>query len=213
MKRLFLLALLVAICLSGFPQKKQLLFNGKDLNGWTVFFKDQGLDQTKLFYVKDGILETTGNPLGYAKTKKQYSDYELHVEWRWPENQGNSGILIHVNGPDLIWPAHYQGQLKAGDAGDFVLHGVGESVTIRDTLFTSSVKVKPLIRKENPSAEKKSGEWNSMDVLAKGNKVIIKVNGVHQNTASNCSLTKGAIGLQAEGAKIQFRNIWLKELK
>ncbi len=189
------------------------MFNGKDFNDYTVCSKDPNADVALLFTMKNGIVETPGTPLGYIRTNKQFSNYKLHVEWRWPEKPGNSGVLIHVNGPDLIWPSHYQGQLKAGDAGDFVLHGAGETVTIRDTVFTSSSKVKPLIRKEKTSSEKKPGEWNSMDVVAKGNILTIKVNGVLQNTAKNCSLTKGAIGLQAEGAKIQFRNIWVKELK
>jgi hypothetical protein len=213
MKKLALLSILFAFSLTVYSQKKEILFNGKDLNNWTVFSKDPGFDKGKLFYIKDGVIETPGKPLGYMRTNKQYSNYQLHVEWRWPENPGNSGILIHVNGADMIWPAHYQGQLKAGDAGDFVLHGVGETVTIRDTVFTSSDKIKPLIRKDKPSSEKKPGEWNSMDVTAKGNSVRIIVNGVVQNIAATCSLTKGAIGLQAEGAKIQFRNIWLKAQK
>ena len=200
----------MVITLNCFSQKKQMLFNGRDLKDWTIFSKDP--DQSTLFHVRDGVVESPGVPLGYIRTNKSYSNYLLHVEWRWPENPGNSGILIHVNGPDLIWPSHYQGQLKAGDAGDFVLHGEGETIAIRDTVFTSSAKIKPLIRKERPTSEKKAGEWNSMDVSAIGNTVTIKVNGVLQNSAVRCSLTKGAIGLQAEGAKIQFRNIWLKAL-
>jgi len=110
-------------------------------------------------------------------------------------------------------PAHYQYQLKAGDAGDIVLHGVGETVTVRDTVFTSSEKVKPLIRKMKPSSEKKQGEWNVAEITCKGNMFTFKVNGVVQNTGTKCSLAKGAIGLQAEGSKIQFRNLWLKEIK
>jgi hypothetical protein len=208
-----LVILLVSFTFPVFSQKKVVLFDGKNLNGWTAFTKDPNFDKSKLFYVKDDVIESPGVPMGYLRTDKQFSNYRLHVEWRWVDNPGNSGILIHVNGPDMLWPAHYQGQLKAGDAGDFVLQGVGEKITVRDTVFTSSEKVKPLIRKDKPSSEKEPGQWNSMDVTAKGNTVIIKVNGVLQNSGKNCSLTKGAIGLQAEGAKIQFKNIWLTQLK
>ena len=213
MKNIVLVIFLMSFSLSVFSQKKEVLFNGKDLKDWTIYTKDANFNKAELFYPKDGVLESPGLPLGYIRTNKQYSNYKLHVEWRWADKPGNSGVLIHVNAPDMLWPAHYQGQLKAGDAGDFVLHGVGEKVTIRDTVFTSSATVKPLIRKEKPSSEKAPGEWNSMDVEAKGNTVTIKVNGVLQNKAVNCSLTKGDIGLQAEGAKIQFRNIWVTPLK
>lgn len=213
MKNTLLLLLLLTISLSGFSQKKQLLFNGKNLDGWTIFCSDSKINPSTYFYVKDGVIETVGVPLGYLRTKKEFSNYQLHVEWRWPENPTNSGIFVHVNGPDKMLPAHYQYQLKAGDAGDIVLHGVGETVTVRDTVFTSTEKVKPLIRKLKPSSEKKPGEWNSADITCKGNTVTFKVNGVAQNVATKCSLTKGAIGLQAEGSKIQFRNLWVEDLK
>ncbi len=213
MKNYMFVLLFLASALPGFSQKKVSLFNGKNLDGWTIFCSDPKVNPSSFFYVKDGTIETVGVPNGYLRTKKEYSNYQLHVEWRWPENPTNSGIFVHVNGPDKMLPAHYQYQLKAGDAGDIVLHGVGETVTVRDTVFTSSEKVKPLIRKEKPSSEKKPGEWNSADITCKGNTFIFKVNGIVQNKGVKCSLTKGAIGLQAEGSKIQFRNLWLTELK
>jgi hypothetical protein len=213
MKKYFIFILLMTLAFQGFSQNKVLLFNAKNLDGWTIYCMDPKVNPTSYFYIKDGTIETVGVPNGYLRTKKEYSNYQLHVEWRWPEKPTNSGILVHVNGPDKILPAHYQYQLKSGDAGDIVLHGVGETVTVRDTVFISSEKVKPLIRKEKPSSEKTPGEWNIAEIICKGNTFIFKVNGVVQNTGSKCSLTKGAIGLQAEGSKIQFRNLWLTELK
>jgi hypothetical protein len=65
----------------------------------------------------------------------------------------------------------------------------------------------------HPSNEKPAGEWNSFDITCKGNTVEIKVNGLLQNVATNCSLTKGGIGLQAEGSKIQFRNLWIEKIR
>lgn len=213
MKNFLLILFLLTFGLSGYSQKKESLFNGKNLDGWTIFCSDPKVNPSSYFYVKDGAIETVGVPNGYLRTKNEYANYQLHVEWRWPEKPTNSGIMVQVNGPDMMMPPHYQYQLKAGDAGDIVLHGVGETVTVRDSVFTSSEKVKPLIRKEKPSSEKKPGEWNIADITFKGNTFTFKVNGVVQNVGTKCSLTKGAIGLQAEGSKIQFRNLWLTELK
>jgi hypothetical protein len=213
MKNSILILFLLMISLSGFSQKKQLLFNGKNLDGWTIFCSDSKISPSTFFYVKDGTIETIGVPGGYLRTKKEYSNYQLHVEWRWPEKPTNSGVFVHVNGPDKMLPTHYQYQLKDGDAGDLVLHGVGETVTIRDTVYTSSEKVKPVIKKNKPSNEKKAGEWNSCDITCKGNTLTFIVNGVVQNVATKCSLTKGAIGLQAEGSRIQFRNLWVEGMK
>ena len=144
---------------------------------------------------------------------KEYSNYNLHIEWRYPEEPTNSGVFLHTSGPDLIWPAHYQGQLKYQNAGDFIVHGVGVSATIGDTVYVSSDTLKPLIPKLNPTNENPAGEWNSYDIKCTGSTIELRVNGLLQNTATNCSLTSGGIGLQAEGSKIQYRNLWIEPIQ
>ena len=208
-----LLVLLVTLSLGGYSQKKEQLFNGKSLDGWTIFVPDAKINPETFFYVKDGVIETSGVPMGYLRTKKEYENYRLHVEWRYPEIPTNSGVFLHTVGPDKLWPAHYQCQLKHLSAGDFIVHGEGVSATIRDTVYTSTPQKKPVVPKLKPSSENKAGEWNSYDIVCKGNTVEVKVNGVLQNEVTNCSLTKGGIGLQAEGSKIQFRNLWIKKIK
>jgi hypothetical protein len=208
-----LLVLLVTISLTGYSQKKVMLFNGKNLDGWSIYVSDPAIKPYSFFYVKDGVIETPGVPTGYLRTKKEFENYRLHVEWRYPEIPTNSGIFIHTVGPDKIWPKHFQCQLKHLSAGDFIVQDEGLSATVRDTVYVSTAKVKPIAPKMKPSSENKAGEWNSYDIVCKGNTVEVKVNGVLQNYATKCSLTKGGIGLQAEGSKIQFRNIWMEYLK
>lgn len=200
------------IILAGCEDKKEYLFNGENLDGWTVFVGDSTINPEDFFYVNEGTIETIGVPLGYLRTEKEYADYHLHLEWRYPENPTNSGVFLHTNGPDLLWPAHFQAQLKYQNAGDFIVHGVGEKATIRDTVYTSSEDVKPLIPKLHPSNELPAGEWNSYDIICKGDTIEIRVNGLLQNVATDLSMIKGNIGLQAEGSRIQFRNLWVEGL-
>lgn len=204
----FFTILIFASC----TDKKELLFNGTNLDGWTVFVNDSIISPNDFFYVNDGMIETVGVPMGYLRTVKEYSDYKLHLEWRYPETPTNSGVFLHTNGPDLIWPGHYQAQLKYENAGDFIVHGIGMSATLKDTVYTSSAETKPLISKLHLTNEKPAGEWNTYDITCKGSTIEIRVNGLLQNTAVNCSVTKGGIGLQAEGSKIQFRNLWIESL-
>ncbi len=208
-----LVSIFLMLSISSFAQKKQSLFNGKDLKGWTIYVEEENINPDEFYYVKDGVIETAGVPNGYIRTNKKYSDYHLHIEWRYPEEPTNSGVFLHTTEPDKIWIAHYQAQLKHENAGDFIVHGVGVSATLGGTVYVSTEEVKPLIAKMNDSNEKKAGEWNSYDITCKGNTIEIKVNGLLQNKATNCSLTKGAIGMQAEGSKIQFRNLWIKKIK
>lgn len=211
MKTLFisLMVLLLAVSCSN---KKESLFNGENLEGWIIFAEDDSVKPEDYFYVKDGMIETVGVPNGYMRTKKEYENYKLHVEWCYPEEAINSGIMLHVNEPDMIWISHYQGQFKHENAGDFIVHGVGNSATIRDTVYTSTADNKPLISKMHPTNEKAPGEWNTYEIVCRGSTIELFVNGLLQNVATDCSVTKGGIGLQAEGSKIQFRNLWVEPL-
>ncbi len=208
-----LVAIVLFTCYTGYSQKKLNLFNGKDLIGWSIYVSDSTIAPSSFFYVNKGVIETIGVPTGYLRTYKEFENYHLHIEWRYPEKPTNSGIFIHTNGGDKIWPTHYQCQLKHLNAGDFIVQGSGVSASLGDSVYTSTDNVKPLIPKIHESSEKNAGEWNAMDVDCKGNSVEIRINGVLQNVATNCSLTKGSIGLQAEGSKIQFRNLWIKKIR
>lgn len=208
----------IILLLSGFyaitscTLKKEFLFNGKDLTNWTIYLKDKTVQPEDFFYVKDSVIETLGKPAGYLRTNKAYSNYVLHLEWRYPEKPTNSGIFLHATESDAIWIPHYQAQLKYKNAGDFIVHGIGRKATVGDSLCVSTAEVKPILSKLHPSNEKEAGEWNTYDITCKDNTIEIKVNGLLQNVAHNCSVNKGYIGLQAEGSKIQFKNMWIKAL-
>lgn len=212
MKAIYAIGLITILLTSCNTAKKESLFNGKNLDGWTIFVSDSTVNPNDFFYLKDGTIETIGVPLGYLRTVKEYENYKLHVEWRYPEEPTNSGVFVHTTGEDLIWVGHYQGQLKHGNAGDFIVHGIERSATLADSSYTSSADHKPLIPKLEGSSEKPAGEWNSYDITCSGNTIELRVNGILQNVATDCTVTKGNIGLQAEGSKIQFRNLWVEPL-
>ena len=190
MKTLLISFIIMLFSVAGFAKKKQSLFNGKDLTGWYVYVNDTNVDPNKYFYVNNGAIETVGVPAGYLRTQKEYSNYRLHVEWRYPEKEVNSGIMLHVTGPDKIWVAHYQANLKHLSVGDFVVHGVGQKATINGKEYVSTEKEKPAVPKLNPSNEKPAGEWNSYDIACKGNTIEVKVNGLLQNTFVCLGTTK-----------------------
>ena len=74
-------------------------------------------------------------------------------------------------------------------------------------------KSKPFVNKMAASSEKPTGEWNTMEVICKANTIEVYVNGVLQNKGTNVNLSKGSICLQSEGKDIEFRNVYLTELK
>ena len=212
-KPLNLLVLLVLIS-SCNSNKKVMLNNGKDLENWNIFVSDPEMDPGDVFWVEDGMINTSGIPHAYIRTKDQYSNFKLHVEWRWTEEPTNSGVLIHVQGEDLIWPLCIECQLKHENAGDIVLIGKGSGITVDGTehLITSEENRYEVIAKVEDVSENPAGEWNSYDITSLDGTIEVIVNGILQNTGTAMTLTSGNIGLQSEGSPMQFRNVFLELL-
>lgn len=209
-----LLLVLSLVVLSCSTEKKIELFNGQDLDNWKIVVGSEDGEPKDLFYVEDGLMNTIGDPFGYIQTRESYSNFKLHLEWRWTEEPSNSGVLLNVQGPELIFPHCVEAQLMHGKAGDFVLMGKGASITVKDStyLVTSEERRYLAIPKFEESSEKPAGEWNSYDITSKDGNLELHVNGVLQNKGSGMTLTEGNIALQSEGGPMQFRNIYLLPL-
>ena len=184
------------------------LFNGKDFEGWHVYLKDADADPKNVWKVTDGAISCTGNPTGFLRTKAEYSDYKLVLEWRWPEKPGNSGVLLHMSGEEKIWPLCMEAQLMHKRAGDFV--GMGYTFNENKAKKGGFISYTPHM--SDPS-EKELGDWNKYEITCKGDTIEATINGQLQNKATGVNISKGYIGLQSEGVPIMFRNIKLTPLR
>lgn len=188
------------------------LFNGKDLSGWTPVLDQAGADPARTWSVADGVLRCTGKPAGYIKTDREFDDYVLTLQWRWPAGTagGNNGVLVHASTPRTlgIWPKSIEVQLFKGNAGD--LWVIGTELDVPDEATRKQGR-----RHKNltDGSEKPIGEWNQMEITCKGDTIRVKVNGDLVNEATHCNVSRGAIALQSEGAPIEFREIVLTPLK
>ncbi|MEW6250045.1 MAG: DUF1080 domain-containing protein, partial [Planctomycetota bacterium] len=95
------------------------LFNGRNLDGWKAFLPD-GTAPEKVWSVppapgdsaaagRTGVLICRGEPAGYIRTERDFTNYVLKLEWRF-EKPGNSGVLLRVIGPDKVWPRCMEAQ-------------------------------------------------------------------------------------------------------
>lgn len=181
--------------------QKIALFNGQDLDGWTPVLAEPDADPAAVWSVRDGVLRCEGSLNGYIRTQQDYSDYALHLEWRWPDKPTNSGVLLHLTGSDQIWPKCIEAQLMDQHAGDFYAIG--------GTGF-QELQGENHLAKKHETNEKPPGQWNSYDILCVNDTITLYVNGLLQNTATETTVSSGKIGLQSEGSPIEFRNIYLR---
>ncbi|HXI71716.1 MAG TPA: DUF1080 domain-containing protein [Verrucomicrobiae bacterium] len=187
------------------PTNEIALFDGKSFSGWTFISQGTNALAVSIWSVTNGVIVCQGRPNGYARTLQKYRDYQLHAEWRYPDGAGNSGIFLHLNPPDQVWPFCFEAQLLSGSAGEVRMNGgsKAEGLTAQHPLSMA---------RRQASSEKPLGEWNACDIVCRANTITVHVNGVLQNEVTGTSAASGTIGLQAEGKLVEFRNLVLEPL-
>lgn len=206
------------------PSDALVLFDGKNLDAW----QSQKDKSAAKWTVADGII-TVNKAAGDIETKKLFTNFQLHIEWRIPANitgtnqaRGNSGVF-----------------LAAPRSGGYELQVLDNYNNENKTYVNGMVgsMYKQVIPLANPA--KKPGEWNVYDVawtapqfnddgtLKSAARVTVFLNGVlvennyvltgetnyigkHEYKAHGPSPIK----LQAHGDKsepISYRNIWVRE--
>jgi len=207
------------------PSDAIILFDGKNLDEW-VSAQDHSPAK---WVVHDGVV-TVNKAAGNIETKRSFKNYQLHIEWKVPENvtgsgqaRGNSGVFLASTGPE---DAGYELQVLDAYKNSTYVNGMAGSI------YKQSI---PLA---NPC--RKPGEWESYDVVwtapiftADGSLktpayATVFFNGVLvQNHFELKGETRyigqpfykkfdsAPIKLQAHGdpsPPISFRNIWVREL-
>jgi hypothetical protein len=176
----------------------KLLFNGKDLEGWT-FSSDQ---LKNVWSVKNGVMSNQGSPAGYIRTIADFTNFILRLQFRHI-TEGNGGVLLRSVGPDKVWPRSIEAQGQSGSVGD--IWNIDEFPMKTDPARTKG-RHTPKMHKSN---EKPLGQWNQYEIILNGPNLELKVNELVQNTAAECWETPGKIGIQSEGAKMEYRNVVL----
>ncbi len=225
-KILCLLSLMLAMPLLSFAEEEKRkgpqlgfvdLFNGKDLENWVDVNTSP-----KTWRVENGILICSGKPIGVMRSKKQYENFVLVIEWKHMEAGGNSGIFLwsdaipkgrlpkgmEVQMLELQWP--YINRKRNGEPNHLGY--------VSGELFgAGGMRAIP----ENPRGSrsmsyemrcKGKGEWNRYVVVAVDGTVKLSINGKFVNGIREADLRKGYLCLESEGAEIHFRKIQIMEL-
>ncbi len=185
------------------------LFNGRDFSGFTFCMKDNA-DPLQTWSVTNGVIHCTGQPAGYLRTTQSYSNYFLTIEWRFVKiapQADNTGILVHIQPPDKIWPQCIQVQGKHDRQGDLFLMAGAEAKEHKGKDANTPVPLR------GDSVENPVGEWNKAETICIRNQVESFINGKFVNEISECTVTNGFIGIQSEGGEIEIRSIYFSPLK
>lgn len=177
------------------------LFNGRDLEGWIQ-------DTPNVWSVRDGMIigKHTGQKWNdFLRTKETYGDFELAVEFRLLNGEGNSGVQFR----------------SVNDTHPHELFGYQADVGQQywGSLYDESRRRKTLAEAPAPAIAKidKTG-WHTYVIKARGNHISLTLDGmktVDYTETDRGLLQRGLIALQVHagpGIEVCFRNIRIKEL-
>jgi hypothetical protein len=165
------------------------LFNGKDLTGWR--FGEMTPTPETLppnWKVEDGVIKLSGGNSPHLASQREFADFDVRFQWRAMRDRYNSGFFIRsgrdVKANQINLSQSAVGKLMSGAEG-------GDAV---------------------PTLQKPVGEWNDWRVVAVGDCVTFWCNGQRAWEVRGFKDRRGYLGLQAEGAPMEFRRIRIKEL-
>jgi len=135
---------------------------------------------------------------------EEFGDAIFHFECCYTRIEGktgyNSGAYVRNSKDGAIWH-----QAQFGDAKDGYLFGVTLTAEGKQKFFSLAKEVKDL-------RVKPAGEWNILEVTARGKTLTLWVNGAVTCQFDDCGMARGRVGLEGEGYRIEFRNLKVKTL-
>ena len=180
---------------------------------------------------KESVLSCTGHPVGVTRFHKPLENFELSLQWRHMSFGGNSGVFLWAPSESLLdLPP---GKLPRGGIEVQILdHGYTEQykkksgkkatwfTTDGDVFAVGTSKMNPFPplspngTRSFPSARYSLGspQWNHYYVRAVNGEVRLWVNGHEVSGGNTCSPSTGYLCLESEGAPVEFKEIYLREL-
>ena len=180
---------------------------------------------------ESGTLHCTGEPVSVLRTKEQFTNFEMVVEWMHEKPAGNSGVFVWVT------PESIERLTKAGEPG----LPDGQEVQILDHGYTTQTAAKgkptdwfgtngdvfPVRVKLTPfpplspdgsrsfptkKLAKGHGEWNQYYIRAINGELRLWVNGEEVSGGTGADPASGYLCLESEGSPIQFRKLRIRRL-
>ncbi len=179
---------------------------------------------------KDGFASCTGSPVGVTRTKEQYTNFELVVQWRHLKSAGNSGVFIWATEESIN--ALKRDGLPQGIECQVLDHGYAEQyekkngkksdwfTTHGDVFPTGKSKMTPFPpvspngSRSFPRKQlsKGVGEWNHYYIRAINGEVRLWVNGEEVSGGTGCDPRVGYVCLESEGSPVEFRQLRIRAL-
>ncbi len=173
------------------------------MGGWTKLVDGtSGLDNFNRvgdanWSAGDGAIQASagGKDPGYLVTKNSYKDFTLRAEF-WASDDANSGVFLRCQDPKVITDENcYEANIF--DQRPDPSYGTGAIVKVA---------------KAPVPMPKAGGKWNTYEITAQGDRLVLVLNGVQTVDVRDAKLASGPVALQWGRGTIKFRKVEIKAL-
>ena len=189
MNRILAPALGVALVIAVLPtsviaQQYTTLFDGSSLDGWNILGSAN-------WELGDGAVSAdTGS--GFLVSAESYGNFQLSLEF-WVDEPANSGIFIRASDPQNV-----------NDRNSY-------EVNIYDTRADQTYRTGGIVHIAAPSEViNAGGQWNSYEITARGNRLVVVLNGTQVVDTTDDQFASGPIALQYGAGTVRFRNVRIR---
>lgn len=210
---------------TSFADEFESIFDGSTLKGWKA-------KEMSYWSVRDGAITGQSTPENPCKSNQflvwqggDVADFELKLKFRVTGNDCNSGVQFRsVIRPDGLAVGYQADIYKSGPylggvcdeihqrKGHELLSGNGNKTTI------DAAGKRTVTKLGEPATMKPPEEWNDYRIIAKGQQIILEINGIKTTELIDQEEghfdLKGILGLQlrsGEPMTVQFKDIYLKK--
>jgi len=162
------------------PDEGRLLFNGRDLAGWTI------MGNTQFEATNQNLRLVSGT--GWLRSTGQHTNFVLELEWRALEPGYDSGIFVRAGTNGTPWP-------EQGWQINLARTALGGLVKGNRTVVPAETAPVPL------------NTWVKFRIAVQNQKISLDVDGKRAWEYDKLDAPYGYIGIQAEGKAFEFRNI------
>ena len=164
----------------------KVILDGTTLKGWDVVGDAN-------WSVADGAVQaTTGT--GFLVTPASYADFQLTADF-WVTDDANSGIFIRLSDPKTITATN------------------SYEVNIYDKRPDPAYRTGAIVDVARPLAQiNTGGKWNTIDITARGSKLIVVMNGTKTVDVDDKKFVRGPIALQYGAGTVKFKNVRIRTL-
>jgi hypothetical protein len=164
----------------------KVILDGTTLKGWDVVGDAN-------WSVADGAVQATMGS-GFLVTPASYADFQMTADF-WVSDDANSGIFIRLSDAKTITATN------------------SYEVNIYDKRPDPAYRTGAIVDVAKPLAQiNTGGKWNTVDITARGTKLIVVMNGTKTVDVDDKKFARGPLALQYSAGTVKFKNVRIRTL-